>query len=620
MNPESNLCAAVGEVLLHTHSVLDKDGRFRHFSDGVIASFGYGSSELTARLIHDFISPDDDATFAGQLAKALPGVTAALKPFRFRMRSGGWRWLEPTVTNMLQVPSVNGFLLICRDVTNQIEAEKNRKKITTSYSDFFAKHPFGVVHLTLAGEVDMINPKLTEDLGYRLIDITERSLPSFFLPKYRRLVLKKYCKASRYGEAETFDVEVFNARGRALHVNLTIIPVVHNGELIEVYAVIKDIEDRVKMQENLRKLSIVADKTTNGVVISDKNGLIEWVNNSFCQLNGYTLAETLGKRMSEVLRTGATNEQLKSLDQKLASGANYTKEILCRRKDGSAYWNLVEITPVMDRNGRLEKRISIHTDITERKKAEAELQQFAHDLFKRNKELQQFGYVVSHNLRSPVANIMGLANVLEIDQANPGIVQMCTSEIKHAVGRLDTIIRDLSAILSVTDGSRELTLCSLDIVDLIEDVKADLKEVITLSGTQIISPESPCIVFSHKAYLYSIFFNLIGNAIKYRSRNTPVIRIDLMRSEEFITISVSDNGLGIDLKKYQDDIFKPYKRFSSAVEGKGLGLFLVKGHVEALQGEINVKSRLGKGTTFIITLPIIEKLKNQQTEDNYRFS
>ena len=95
--------------------------------------------------------------------------------------------------------------------------------------------------------------------------------------------------------------------------------------------------------------------------------------------------------------------------------------------------------------------------------------------------------------------------------------------------------------------------------------------------------------------MYSIFYNLLSNALKYKSDKKPLISIEIQSEAESLIITVSDNGIGIDLEKNINDIFKPYKRFTTDIKGKGLGLFLVKSHVEALNGEISIESQLGIG-------------------------
>jgi signal transduction histidine kinase len=125
---------------------------------------------------------------------------------------------------------------------------------------------------------------------------------------------------------------------------------------------------------------------------------------------------------------------------------------------------------------------------------------------------------------------------------------------------------------------------------------------LTLNHATLLLPETPVVFNSHKAYLYSILFNLISNAVKYRSEQSPVIRVEVTLENSDLRIQVADNGTGIDLQKHGQAIFKPYQRFNTTKEGKGLGLFLVKSHVKALNGTIEVTSEPDRGTTFAILL------------------
>jgi PAS domain S-box-containing protein len=258
-----------------------------------------------------------------------------------------------------------------------------------------------------------------------------------------------------------------------------------------------------------------------------------------------------------------------------------------------------------DDNGNLVRMIGSMQDVTLQKLEEEQLKLFADDLYKRNKELQQFGYVVSHNLRAPVANILGITTLLEMDRNDPEMVEKYTNDLKITVNSLDNVIKDLSTILSITDGSVELMKDNVDITEIFHNVTGDLKDIIAYAGAKINFPLKSSWILSHKAYLYSIFYNLISNAIKYRSEAIPEVDIKVQNDNEFVKIIVTDNGIGIDIEKHIENLFKPYKRFNAKVEGKGLGLFLVKSHVEALMGQINIESKVGAGTSFTITLPVV---------------
>jgi PAS domain S-box-containing protein len=612
---QKELIQAVGETILSYHTIIDKNGKYKFFGHAISNLSGYNLDDLKGASVKDYIHKDDVPTVFNQLSNLAFGKTDILLPFRFRISDGSYRWVESSVTNMVNNKHVNGYLVNSKDITDLIEGINRNKIINSSYSNFFAKHPFGVIHINIDGTIDMINPKLTEDLGYNLLHISSRPLTEFFLPKYRRKTFHAFHKARMHGNSETFDVQVYTLNGDTLHVNVTIIPVIHQNQTAELYLVIKDISERIELQENLKKLSIVADKTTNGVVILDKDGNIEWVNNGFTLLSGYDLDEARGWDISKLLKSGMSEELRKEMRKQLNNGQSFTKEVLCQRKDGTSYWILVEVTPVLDKNNKLERRISIHTDITTRKAAETELKSLADDLHKRNRELYQFSYVVSHNLRKPVANIIGITNLLESEKHDPEMVDVCTRNLKTSIESLDEVIKDLSQILSATDGSTQLTTESIDLNEMINNIQVSLKDMISHSGAHIETNFELPVIVSYKAYLYSMLYNLVSNAIKYRSGQSPVIKILVNVSDEAIYIVVSDNGQGIDLDKHAGDIFKPYRRFNFSIEGKGLGLFLVKSHVEAMGGKISIKSAPGVGTTFDIMLPVVSYKQDRSGKD-----
>ena len=287
-----------------------------------------------------------------------------------------------------------------------------------------------------------------------------------------------------------------------------------------------------------------------------------------------------------------------------SSENNWKAEYRYKRANGS-YADVVDRGFVIrNADGVGIRMVGAMHDISERKASLRQLKQLTDDLYSRNRELHQFGYIVSHNLRSPVANILGLTNLLELAANDPELLEKCTMDLKTSILKLDEVIKDLSKILSITDGSIELTMDKVDIAEVLNNVCQALKEQIQNTGAQIMIPEVSYSIMSHKAYVYSTFFNLIGNALKYRSDEPPRIGIAISQSINELVVQITDNGIGIDIEKHRDDLFKPYKRFNVEKEGKGLGLFLVKSHIHALKGRIDIDSRPGHGTTFTVGIPI----------------
>lgn len=226
------------------------------------------------------------------------------------------------------------------------------------------------------------------------------------------------------------------------------------------------------------------------------------------------------------------------------------------------------------------------------------------DLVRKNNDLEQFAYIISHNLRSPVANIKGLFSILKTQNPDAATYKKCMKGLESSVERLDGIIWDLSHILLVkSDLSKkkervrfsEITkLISDDVNDLIKKEKVRIKT--NLSVDEIVTV---------KSYIESIFYNLISNSIKYRHPDKPpVIRITSKKQNRKVILEFKDNGSGVDMKQNGEKIFNLYKRFHTNIEGKGVGLFMVKTQVEMLGGKISVDSKVGKGTVFRIEFKV----------------
>jgi signal transduction histidine kinase len=242
---------------------------------------------------------------------------------------------------------------------------------------------------------------------------------------------------------------------------------------------------------------------------------------------------------------------------------------------------------------------------------EKEIEKRSFDLIKSNKELieqnhqlEQFAFISAHNLRAPVARIQGLANILDHTGKTPDKEEnkFILKKIVESSEELDQVIHDLSRILEVKKGSERLE--PVDVKERLDRVLSILKEQIETSGTEIVTKLEVTLINSFPQYIESILYNLISNAIKYRDPlKKSKINIHAWQEENNFCLTVEDNGIGFDLEKIKTKIFGLYQRFHSHVEGKGLGLHLVKSQVESLGGAIEVKSKPSEGTKFFITLP-----------------
>ncbi|CAM3497044.1 PAS domain S-box protein [Aequorivita lipolytica] len=244
-------------------------------------------------------------------------------------------------------------------------------------------------------------------------------------------------------------------------------------------------------------------------------------------------------------------------------------------------------------------------DLTKEKKAENERAKMMSDIVQRNSDLEQFSYMVSHNLRAPTANIIGFAEILEDETLKPKEQKELLQGLSASVTGLDTIIKDINTILQINrevHEKKETVIFS----KLVNDIMLSIGNLLYNHSVHIKRDFSEVDeIYSLKVYIYSIFYNLISNSIKYSKPNVPpLIEIKSKKENGKIILIFIDNGLGMDMTTKEDKIFGLYNRFHSHVEGKGMGLFMVKTQVELLGGKIAIASELNKGTEFTIEFEI----------------
>jgi signal transduction histidine kinase len=238
------------------------------------------------------------------------------------------------------------------------------------------------------------------------------------------------------------------------------------------------------------------------------------------------------------------------------------------------------------------------------------------ELIRHNSELQQFSYTISHNLRGPVASLGGLINVF--NQQNEGFKN--NELIEHmtkSLLSLENTIQDLSNIIDIRNNLSQIRQ-RINLENTLKQIKVLLEKEIAEHHVSIECDFRDCPeIYGAKHMFDSIIYNLVSNAIKYRSPDRkPLIKIQSKILNEKIVLRIQDNGLGIDIPKYKEKLFGLYKRFHTHTDGRGLGLYLVKLQTLSMGGSIDVESKLGVGTTFTVSLPIPDTLQEQILLEN----
>ncbi|WP_276496382.1 PAS domain-containing sensor histidine kinase [Pontibacter litorisediminis] len=334
----------------------------------------------------------------------------------------------------------------------------------------------------------------------------------------------------------------------------------------------------------------------------DLNGEFKKVNRHVQELTGYTSQELLGQPYTRMLHP----DSLKIADRamkKVWSGKAHTEEVCMVNKAGETRNVSVSVMPVYFR-GEILGAQGIAKDITEAVKSQKLVIKLADDLYKHNLDLQQFTYMISHNLRAPVANALGLVQLVRKLPKDTANYDAAVEKLHTSVEQLDTVVKDISQVLSLRESGRISERETVYLSKVCQQVLEQFQGETELKAAQVKVEIDPSFrLQSISSHLYSILYNLVSNSLKYKSSYRQLeLTIRAERDNRGYVLTVSDNGSGMDMHLVQHQLFQLYKRFHPNTYGKGIGLFLVKTQVQALGGKIEVESAPDQGTTFKIYL------------------
>lgn len=259
--------------------------------------------------------------------------------------------------------------------------------------------------------------------------------------------------------------------------------------------------------------------------------------------------------------------------------------------------------PLINNSGQIDRILLVSQNITESKTAESEREQLIRDLKSQNEELQRFTYIISHNLRAPIVNISSLLDLYNVAEPSDFENEEVIDNLKISTDILHSTLEDLIEVVSIKKNKLP-KIEQVSFKKLIRNLEKGLSKQFKESGTKIqcdfsLAPDINYI-YSH---LENFLINLTTNAIKYRHpERNPIIEIKTYPEKDYTVIEFRDNGIGIDLERYKDRLFGLYQRFHSHVDGKGLGLYLVREQIRAHDGNLEVESMVDVGTTFYIYL------------------
>ncbi len=564
------------------------------------------------------VHPDDQAASHGAVQAAIAGTKDFHTEFRVLWPNGETRYLEAHGIVQRAADGIPLHMIgVNQDITERKQTEKQLIDITAALDQT------AIVAITdVQGTITFVNDKFCEISKYsreELIGQNHRILNSghhshqFFNELWQTIAQGKIWRAEIKNRAKD---------GSFYWVDTTIVPFLDSqGKPYQYLAIRKDITARKAGEVELQKLSMIASQTDNVAIVTDAQGRIEWVNESFSRVTGYTLPEVRGQKPGSFLQGPKTSQDtVAKIRYALASHEPFLGEILNYRKDGSAFWIQLQINPVFDDRGTLIQFISIESEITTRKEIETrlrkevagsvrELRSLARRLEISNRELQDFAYVASHDLQEPLRKIQAfgdrLKSTCQDSLSEKGLDYL--ERMLNASSRAQILINDLLAFSRVSTKAQPFE--AADLAEILAGVLSDLEVRIEQEGATIEADDLP-VIEAEPLQMRQLLQNLISNALKFRAEGIASVvqvrsRVYTDKGQDWCEIRVIDNGIGFE-QKYADRIFQIFQRLHGrgSYEGTGVGLSICRKIAEHHGGTLTAVSQPNQGATMIFTLPV----------------
>ncbi len=360
--------------------------------------------------------------------------------------------------------------------------------------------------------------------------------------------------------------------------------------------------ERLKQSDNDHKTryKILTENVAAAVILHESDGTILWCSPFTEVLTGFPLSE-IYRAKETFLKTNVHEDDRETVERSLkivSTGEPFQCRYRFYHKSGMALWLETRTVPILDNSSDNYVALSISIDVTAQVMNQMQIEE-------RNRDLNEFTYMISHDLKAPILTISGMLGILEDDEAvksNTSLSEPLTY-IRKATRRLQDLVTGVLELAKISASDRTLEPVALK--EVLNEVLEDHRLQIEQSAATVTTIEELPVVLGNKTQLYQVFSNLIGNAIKYQRVDRPLmvsVGTDKASSRRRTSITVSDNGRGITPDKI-DTIFKPFNRAGEdTIEGTGVGLASVKKLVERLGGSIEVESQVDSGTSFTIEL------------------
>jgi PAS domain S-box-containing protein len=500
---------------------------------------------------------------------------------------------------------IDKFIRIIVDIS----LRKNAEKDIDILSFAARKSPSGTLIRDKDGKVIWMNEAFERMFGYKLDEVLGKTFGKRLMGKESNEDdFNKAVEAIQQKKAYEMELKLYRKDGAPIWAYLSNSPLLNElGDVERQITVTVDITERKTAEEQLKLLSLVASSTTSGVVINNRNGEVEWINNAFEKITGYNLHDVEGRHLGDALKGELTDVSIIERARRLSQNKqSFEVDLLAYRKDGQPLWISVINSVILTPSGDVDKYIEVIIDITSKKKVELELISAKEQALQLNRAKDMFISVMSHEIRTPLNAVIGMSRLL-IDN-NPLDSQKENLDILNfSAENLMSLINDVLDFTKIETGNVELEKAKVNLREMIHRVVTSMQYRATEKNiylTESIDTAIPEFVIADSARLVQVLLNLVSNALKFTDEGGITIDLKLLEENSNtirLRFAVADTGIGIKNDKL-GTIFESFKQAEADTTrkygGTGLGLAISKRLVELYDSRLNVDSVFGKGSTF----------------------
>ncbi|MEI6666746.1 MAG: ATP-binding protein [Acidobacteriota bacterium] len=461
------------------------------------------------------------------------------------------------------------------------------------------------------GALVFLNDAWTDAVGYPPAQCLGQTLCAFVIEEDRHVCREVLAGGSALRAGGRPRIRLLRADGRIGWTEMSVSQLTGGG----VVGALHDVTAEKQAQDEIAKLSLVASFTDNLVIITDREGRTEWVNQAFIKRTGYTLDEMIGRKPGDVLQGPDTDRAMVAeISEWLREGRSFKAELLNYTRSGEPYWGLFQITPIRNSAGEVERFVSIQTDSTELRRTRQELEMAKERAESASEAKTQFLATISHEMRTPLNVILGSTELALESDVGPVDAYAHLTRINANAEILLRLITDMLDVSKIEAGQFDFERIPVRIRPCLQAAVAPVGDRARAKGLdfKLMCDEAlPTQMLGDPDRLRQIVANLAENAVKFTERGH--VRVEVSRIEggaaggDRLEIRVADTGSGIAPDAHAR-IFERFEQADSSTTrrkgGAGLGLNIVKSLVDALGGHISVRSNIGEGAEFCVVLPM----------------